>query len=312
MAEERRSVPPSAYDREAILSLNAPGEYERFLEDRRLRPRLARAVALADLRADQWLLDLGCGRGEVALHCAQRGSRVLALDYSSDCLSLTAQAARRAGDALRGQVAPVQGDSKNLPLRANSLSGVLMLDVVEHLYPWELELVLAEAYRVLKPGGCLVLHTLPNRWALDVGYRWARFLIRRLPADPRSEKERAIHVNEQDVLSLYRALTKAGFSARVWLEGSILAQARWQRGGRAFPPSDQRARVYPLLGNPFLRTLYRLALATPLRLILANDIYAVAYKGLLPSGRKWGGLLERLLARVPSFRRADLGERGKP
>ncbi|MDP2726472.1 MAG: methyltransferase domain-containing protein, partial [Dehalococcoidia bacterium] len=271
MDRDRPSVPADAYNREGILSLNAPGEYQRFLEDGELRPRLARAVALADLEVGQWVLDLGCGRGEVALHCAQKASQVLALDYSSDCLSLTTQAAMGTC-GIRGQVAPVQGDSKHLPVRANSLSRVLMLDVAEHLYPWELELTLAEAQRVLKPGGFLVLHTLPNRWALDVGYRWARFLFRKLPAEPRSQKERAIHVNEQDILGLYRALARAGFSARVWLEDSILSQAQWQQGGSAFPPSDQRARVYPLLVNPFFRALYRLALATPLRFILANDI----------------------------------------
>lgn len=296
MGRDSQSVPPSTYGQGCMLSLNAPGEYEKFLLDGELRPRLSRAVSLADLRAGQWLLDLGCGRGEVAVSCAREGSRVLGLDYSRDCLDLTSQLERQWRPRLKGRLAPVQGDSRSLPVRTNSLSRVLMLDVVEHLYPWELELALAEAHRVLKPGGFLVIHTLPNRWALDLGYRWARLLFQRLPPEPRSDRERDIHVNEQDIWRLHRALRRAGFSACVWLEDSILAQALWQRGGKVFPPSDLRARAYPLLVNPLWRTLYRLALATPLRLVLANDIYAVAFKGPLPPGKKWGGWVERLLA----------------
>jgi ubiquinone/menaquinone biosynthesis C-methylase UbiE len=304
MCQDRPSVPSSTYDQEWIRFSNAAKEYERFLQDGELRPRQARAVALAEVGAGELLLDMGCGRGEVSLYCARKGSRVLALDYSGDCLTLASQARRHMEGSLKGQMLVARGDSKALPLQAESVSRVLLLDVVEHLYPWELELALAEAHRVLKPGGYLVIHTLPNRWALDIGYRWARLLCHRLPADPRSEWERTVHINEQDILSLRRTLRRAGFSACVWLEDSILAQAQWQQGGKAFPPSDLRARAYPLLVNPFLRVLYRLALATPLRLILANDIYAVAFKGSLPPGKKWGGWVERLLALATPLLRA--------
>ncbi|MDP2935204.1 MAG: methyltransferase domain-containing protein [Dehalococcoidia bacterium] len=313
MKQGRSSVPSSTYGQERMLSLNAPGEYERFLQDGQLRPRLARAVYLAGVSAGQWLLDLGCGRGEVAAYCAREGGRVLALDYSADCLGLTAWAARQVEAGPSGRVMPVQGDTKGLPVRANSVSRVLLLDVVEHLYPWELDLALAEAYRVLRPGGYLVIHTLPNRWALEIGYPLARFFIRRLPADPRSEIEQAIHVNEQDILGLHRALSRVGFTPRVWLEDSILAQARWQRGGKALLGSDHRASVYRLLGNPFLRAFYRLLLASPLRIILANDIYAVGVKGPVPSGKQWGGWMERLLAAaLPAQEGAGKRGDGKP
>ncbi|MDP2660241.1 MAG: class I SAM-dependent methyltransferase [Dehalococcoidia bacterium] len=283
-----------------MLSLNAPGEYDRFLLDGALRPRLARAVALADVRPGQWVLDLGCGRGETARHCARSGCRVLGVDYSRDCLLLTSETAKSGGGDLRGEVVLVQGDGNALPVRTGSMSRVLMFDVIEHLCPTEAEVVLSEVRRVLEPGGYLVVHTLPNRWALDIGYRWARFFLRSLPSEPRSEREQTIHVNEQDIQSLNRLLVKVGFKARVWLEDSILAQARWQQGGQAFSSSDLRAKAYPFLVNPFLRTLYRLALATPLRLVLANDIFAVAFKGEFPKGSGWGRWLERLLARISS------------
>lgn len=295
MSLTRKSVPSSTYSQERILSLNAPGEYEKFLADGELRPRLSRAVDVAELVRGEWLLDLGCGRGEVSANCVRRGARVLSLDYSEDCLQLTARAMREGKAVTGGRPSLVQADSKCIPVRDDSFSRILMLDVVEHLYPWELEMTLTEAYRVLKPGGRLIIHTLPNRWALGVGYRLARLMFRRLPPDPRSEEERTVHVNEQDILRLDRSLAKAGFRAFVWLEGSIAVHAKWQQGGKTFPQSDNRARVYPLLVNPVVLALYRLALATPLRLILANDIYAVAYKGSPSSGCRRGNWLERLV-----------------
>ncbi|MDO8690477.1 MAG: class I SAM-dependent methyltransferase [Dehalococcoidia bacterium] len=295
MSQNRKSVPASTYGQEWIEFSNSAKEYERFLSEGELRPRQLRSLALADLKPGDLVLDMGCGRGEVSLYCASRGIRVVATDYSEDCLALAAQAQAVSGGSVEGRLLVARADSKALPLCTDTVCRVLLLDVVEHLYPWELELALAEAYRVLKPGGYLVIHTLPNRWALDVGYRWARFFLRRLPRDPRSDWERTVHINEQDIVVLHRVLAKEGFEARVWLEDSILAQARWQRGGRAFPAADLRARAYPLLVNPMLRTLYRIALATPLRLVLANDIYAVAFKGSVPRNRKWGGWLERLL-----------------
>lgn len=299
MAQDHRSVTADTYGPEWVQFSNAAKEYERFLQEGELRPRQVRALDLADLQPGQWVLDLGCGRGEVSLYCARQGARVLALDFSSDCLALASQAMGPESGSLRGLVAPVRGESKTLPLRSDSVWRVLMLDVVEHLYPWELELALAEAHRVLQPGGYLVVHTLPNRWALGPGYGWARFLFRRLPPNPRSEWEKTVHINEQDILGLYRALRGAGFRARVWLEDSILAQAQWQQGGKAFPTSDLRAKAYPLLVNPLVRALYRLALVTPLRLILANDIYAVGFKGPIPAGKKWGRRLEGLLGLWP-------------
>lgn len=300
MDQSRKSVPSSTYGQEWIEFSNSAKEYERFLKEGELRPRQLRSLALAALGAGDLVLDMGCGRGEVSLYCARLGLRVVATDYSEDCLLLAAQAKSLSDGSLPGPLVVARADSKSLPLRTGAVSKVLLLDVAEHLYPWELEEALAEAYRVLKPGGYLVVHTLPNRWALDVGYRWARFFFRRLPSNPRSEWERTVHINEQDIVGLHRVLAKVGFTARVWLEDSILAQARWQKGGRAFPAADLRARAYPLLVNPLVRSLYKLVLATPLRLFLANDIYAVAFKGPLPRGKRWGGRVERLLTRLRS------------
>jgi ubiquinone/menaquinone biosynthesis C-methylase UbiE len=78
---------------------------------------------------------------------------------------------------------------------------------------------LSEMRRVLRPGGRLLVHTMPNRTVYDVTYRIQRAVRpdrwRRWPADPRNDEERALHVNEQTARGLHRALESAGFAATV-------------------------------------------------------------------------------------------------
>ena len=55
------------------------------------------------------------------------------------------------------------------------------------------------------------MHTMPNRTIYNVTYRVLRALRPSWPADPRNDYERRMHVNEQTVSSLRRALRAAGF-----------------------------------------------------------------------------------------------------
>lgn len=281
-----------------LLQAMAGGDHARFLADggRGLRPRLARALELAAIEPGQTVVDLGCGRGEAAAHAARMGAAVIALDYSLDALRLSGTTA--AVVAPLGDVAPAAADASNLPLSDGCADRVLWLDVIEHLHPWQVRATLAEVRRILRPGGFVVIHTLPNRWALRVAYPLLRAVAPSLPASPRSAYERAVHVNEQSPLSLKRALTAAGFASRVWVEEWSTVQAGRQApdGGRVLDggqgpdggpflegglsgggfPDPQRTWGYPALRRPAVRLVAAGAMRTPLRWWVGNDIFAVA------------------------------------
>ena len=273
------AIPSSLYSEEIVVRFAGP-DYRDFVESggARLRPRLARSLDLANLGPGVRMLDLGCGRGEVTAHAALRGAEVVAVDYSADCVRLTREAVRLLSGAQQAhhQTDPhvIQADATALPFPNESFDRVTMLDVVEHLHPWQLDATMREVRRVLKPDGYAVIHTVPNRWALTIGYPLLRLIRPSLPADPRTDYEHDVHVNEQDLLGLARTLRAAGLRSRIWLENLTLEQARWQQRSDAF--ADVRGASYGFFRRPLVRKLARLALRTPLKLIACNDIYAIA------------------------------------
>jgi SAM-dependent methyltransferase len=269
-------VPPECYSQELLLTFSGQ-EYRDFLASRGelLRPRLARSLELAVLEPGMRLLDIGCGRGEGILHALRRGAEVVGVDCAEASLGLVARTLRLASPEERRRASLARADATRLPFADGAFDRVLMLDLVEHLRPWQLRLALRETRRVLRPGGYLVLHTLPNRWALRYGYPLLRLLWLRLPASPRSPYEEEVHVNEQDLVSLKRGLREAGLAATVWLEEWTTVHAAWQARRRF---ADELREVgYPLLRRPALRAVAVLLMHTPLRLVLANDLYAIAW-----------------------------------
>jgi cyclopropane fatty-acyl-phospholipid synthase-like methyltransferase len=218
---QQRSVNPDRYDEAYFLS--ACEGHEEFLssEGRCLSRRLEQAFAAAEVTSGMKVLDVGCGRGEILRRCSRLGVEAYGIDYS-------AVAARMASDLAKGDSEARVGlaDAKILPFRGGSFDRVLMFDLVEHLYPWELRQALSEARRVLRPEGRLVIHTAPNVWYDRYAYpvvRWVRTLIGEgdsYPRDPRAiiPDNLDVHVNEQSALSLRRALRRASFRPRVWLD----------------------------------------------------------------------------------------------
>ena len=91
------------------------------------------------------ILDLGCGTG-VVLREMLPWANPVGLDMSTHALGFCQE--RRLGQL-------VQGDGEHLPLTSGSIDAVIGLDIFEHIEGDER--AFSEAFRVLKPGGVLVL-----------------------------------------------------------------------------------------------------------------------------------------------------------
>ncbi len=257
-AEGAPTIPPDRYDEDYFLSV-CEG-YEEYLasEGRELSRRLREAFAVAGIEPGMRVLDVGCGRGEVLRHCARAGAAAYGIDYARAAVLLSRQA------VAAGEAAGVyQADARRLPFPDATFDRVLLFDIVEHLYPWELDQAIREARRVLRPDGRLVVHTAPNVWYDRYAYpivRLVRILMGqgdRYPRDPRAliPANLEVHVNEQSAFSLWRLLRRHGFRARVWL---------------ATPPQDRQ--------EPWLLKIARYILFhwPPFRWFFEREVFAVA------------------------------------
>lgn len=232
---EPHPVDASLYDTAYFLS-ECEG-YEEFTASsgRILSKRLATVLAYVDVQPGMRVLDVGCGRGESLIWLMRQGAEAWGLDYATEALRLAAGVVQATGPEVERHHCLLAANARLLPFSPESFDRVLMLDIVEHLYPWELEQALEEARRVLKRGGKLVVHTAPNLWYYQFGYPLFRLFERlrgvRLPKDPRQRfrYHQHVHVNEQSPRSLAQALRQAGFRPRVWLGDT---QRRWANRGR--------------------------------------------------------------------------------
>ncbi len=111
------------------------------------------ALALApDVRGER-VLEIGCGTGDFSLHLARAGARVTGVDLSSRAVRLAQGKACRHDRRVSFGVA----DATMLPFADNSFDLVFSCECLEHVP--EPRRLIAEAFRVLAPGGLLILTT---------------------------------------------------------------------------------------------------------------------------------------------------------
>lgn len=267
------------------------------------RPRLKRAFELAALRPGHTLLDIACGRGEMPALAAEQGVNAVGLDFSQASLDFAHQLRQTHHSRWPSGATMelVRADACHLPFQAGTFDRITMLDIIEHLVPVQLESMIREVRRVLKPDGYAILHTLPNRWVYDITFPILHRLYPKFRADPRGDIEKEIHVNEQDLPKLHHLLKRCGLHHHLWLEQHMAAQARWNMAADKY--GDQRDQLYPILAGWMGHSLEWLSM-TPARLLLANDIFGVAWKSDRPPVVRFPlALTERLICRLSPSRK---------
>lgn len=205
-----------------------------------LGKRLKKIFNLIRVRPGIRILDVGCGRGELVLHCARRRAYSWGIDYSDAAISICNQTRTH----WQKEVLDIQtfatfqrADASSLPFPSHFFDCVLLVDFVEHVSPQSLRSIFSELRRCLKTGGKVIVHTSPNKYYIPLTGRFFALLSRILhylpdesndpqqvlPWDIRTllpgGLQRHIHVNEQSSFGLRRLLRDHGFKVdRIWFE----------------------------------------------------------------------------------------------
>ena len=129
----------------------------------RYRVRMVRR--LVGSVAGQRVLDLGSGWGTISFALAREASEVVGVDFSRRAVEACEDRLRRMPTpGLRFMVA----DARSTGLEGGSFDVVVAADLFEHLYPEDSDAVVAEAYRVLAPGGRFAIWTPCRSHILEV------------------------------------------------------------------------------------------------------------------------------------------------
>jgi SAM-dependent methyltransferase len=136
---------PEFYENPAVPLSSGP--------DRARRQAQILASVLRTVPGSAVIVDIGCGDGAATRVAASLnpGHRLVGVDWSAEALR---QARGRGLALIRAGV-----EGSGLPLASASVDVVIMSEVIEHLV--DTDSALDEAFRVLKPGGSLLLST-PN------------------------------------------------------------------------------------------------------------------------------------------------------
>lgn len=126
----------------------------RFLDD-----RLFKIEPLLLIKAEERVLDVGCGSGSFLKLVLQKGAKVVGLDYSTKTLDLARENLKSFPES---NYQLIQADARTLPFEDKSFDWVLAIGLLDYLN--ETSAVLKEISRCLKTGGQAII-TAPKKYS---------------------------------------------------------------------------------------------------------------------------------------------------
>ncbi len=177
------------------------------------------AVRQAQVREGDTVADIACGTGDLTEAFARSPAKaVIGIDFTHEMLQLAEVKKDRRGEGVRSKITYIRGDAQQLPLADASCDVVSIAFGIRNVQ--EPHRALAEFFRVLKPGGRLIILEFdrprfpPVRWMNDFYAGWLMPRTATLISRDRSGAYRYLPKSVGSFMSrdeLLGAIGRAGF-----------------------------------------------------------------------------------------------------
>lgn len=186
------------------------------------------------------ILELGCGGGLMTEAYARAEANIVGVDPSLPSLAVARRHAA-AGDLTIDYVGSV---GERLPFPNDAFDAVVSADTLEHVE--SVEQVVAEASRVLKPGGQFVYDTINRTWRSRLMLVWLPQTVFRIAPPDTHDYHRFVKPEELHDILREHGLTNRetrGLPMRRSAVGAVISFARTRRLG-GFEVGDDTSMSY--------------------------------------------------------------------
>ncbi len=138
---------------------SAPQRYDRGINMLTLGQsrRIQQEIVENYINSGDQVLDIGCGTGTLAIACAEKGASVIGFDISSPMLAIARRKVQERNLADRIRLQEMGAVEMDKAFANETLDKVVSTLVFSEFYPDEQRYVLRQTYRVLKPGGLIII-----------------------------------------------------------------------------------------------------------------------------------------------------------
>lgn len=229
-----KSVDSKIYNKKYYLTVCPGSEEFKKSDGKKLHLRLEKLLQQLTINEYTKILDVGCGRGDIALYLGKNSEEAIGIDYSREAIAIANSIKKNFPLSVRKKVHFRTMNIKELSFPDNYFDVVICIDVLEHLYRDEAEQALGEIKRVLRKDGTLFLQTGINKLLYNFAYKYYIFPINKvitkidkfvrrvnyesLGKDPRTVDEKRQHVNEPTYFYLKDLLSRFKFEGKIKTE----------------------------------------------------------------------------------------------
>jgi len=124
-----------------------------FGQNRRIQEEIAEEY----VSEGHQVLEIGCGTGTLALSCAKKGASVVAIDISSQMLTIAERKILEHNLIDKIKLKKMGGIELEKAFSDNTFDRIVSTLVFSELYADEQKYVLNQAYRILRPNGLIII-----------------------------------------------------------------------------------------------------------------------------------------------------------